>query len=112
MCADSTVSGKLNATFRKSSAVIVSGLNGYPIELGLPQIKKKRQTHGDTDEQCTQHRQPKESHLKAPSFTLNEQKQHDCRDDYVQSEERADTICKKVAYEQRSSARARPLRDT
>src|SRR6266436_3819424 len=101
MCADSTVSGKLNARFRKSSAVIVSGLNGCQIELGLSQIKKKRQTERNTDEHCTQHREPKESHPQPPSFTLNEYKQHDCRDDYVQSEEGANAIRKKIAHEQR-----------
>src|SRR5438093_9775582 len=105
MCADSTASGKLNASFRKSSAVIVSNLNGFPIELELPQIKKKRQTERNSDENCTQHRQPKESHPQPPSFTLNEREEHDCRDDHVQSEESGDAIRKKIVHEHRDVQR-------
>src|SRR6266566_5039143 len=101
MCADSTASGKLNASLRKSFAVIFQIQNSCPIELELPQIKKKRQTERNSDEHCTQPRQPEESHSQPPSFTLNEREEHDCRDDYVQSEERADAIRKKIVHEHR-----------
>jgi len=67
----------------------------------LPQIKKKRQTERNSDEHCTQHRHPKESHPQPPSFTLNEREEHDCRDDHVQSEESGDAIRKKIVHEHR-----------
>jgi len=77
----------------------MAGNLGTSIELELSQIKEERQSKRNAHQKCGKSRQPKKPYSQTSAFGLDEQNQHNCRDNNVKCKERADPIREKIANE-------------
>ena len=101
MCADSIASGKLSASSRNSFGVMaLLSSNSCSVQRHLPQKKEKRESKRYTDEQCSNHRQPKKPNPQTFAFALNKPDQHDCRNDDIHRKERADAVAEQFTNKQ------------